>query len=118
RAKRDPQCASASPELASASLPGGPRAARCTRIQYRGDGGGARHFRGRGQDALAAGSSDVARSAGAGPGWKLDQPPVFPEREQTMDMSCEDVWRDISNYIDNDLDPHQRAALGAHAGQR
>ena len=34
-----------------------------------------------------------------------------------MDMSCEDVWREISNYIDNDLDPHQRAALGAHLGQ-
>src|SRR3989454_5698480 len=34
-----------------------------------------------------------------------------------MDLSCEDVWREISNYIDNDLDPHQRAALGAHLGQ-
>jgi anti-sigma factor RsiW len=31
-----------------------------------------------------------------------------------MAISCEEVWRDISDYIDGDLDPVQRAALDQH----
>jgi anti-sigma factor RsiW len=31
-----------------------------------------------------------------------------------MDVSCEDVWKEISNYLENDLDPSLRAALEAH----
>ena len=31
-----------------------------------------------------------------------------------MGISCEEVWRDISDYIDEDLDPNQRAALDRH----
>jgi Putative zinc-finger len=31
-----------------------------------------------------------------------------------MGISCEEVWRDISDYIDDDLDPDQRAALDQH----
>ncbi len=31
-----------------------------------------------------------------------------------MGISCEEVWRDISDYIDDDLDPVQRAALDQH----
>jgi len=31
-----------------------------------------------------------------------------------MGISCEEVWRDISDYIDEDLDPIQRAALDQH----
>jgi anti-sigma factor RsiW len=31
-----------------------------------------------------------------------------------MAISCEEVWRDISDYIDGDLDPVQRAALEQH----
>ncbi len=33
---------------------------------------------------------------------------------ETMGISCEEVWRDISDYIDDDLDPDQRAALDQH----
>ena len=34
--------------------------------------------------------------------------------EETVGISCEEVWRDISDYIDDDLDPVQRAALDQH----
>lgn len=34
-----------------------------------------------------------------------------------MGVSCEDIWREISNYLDNDLDPGLRAALETHFGQ-
>jgi len=31
-----------------------------------------------------------------------------------MGISCQEVWRDISDYIDEDLDPVQRVALERH----
>jgi len=31
-----------------------------------------------------------------------------------MGISCQDVWRDISDYIDEDLNPTQRATLDQH----
>lgn len=31
-----------------------------------------------------------------------------------MDISCEEVWKEISNYLENDLDPSLRGALEAH----
>jgi len=34
--------------------------------------------------------------------------------KETVGISCEEVWRDISDYIDDDLDPVQRAALDQH----
>jgi len=34
--------------------------------------------------------------------------------EETMGISCEDAWRDISDYIDEDLNPIQRATLDQH----
>jgi hypothetical protein len=38
----------------------------------------------------------------------------FERREETMGIGCEQVWVDISDYIDDDLDPNQRAALDQH----
>jgi anti-sigma factor RsiW len=38
----------------------------------------------------------------------------FERSEETMGISCEEVWRDISDYIDEELDPVQRAALEQH----
>lgn len=38
----------------------------------------------------------------------------FERSERTMGISCEEIWRDISDYIDDDLDPDQRAALDQH----
>jgi anti-sigma factor RsiW len=34
--------------------------------------------------------------------------------EETMGISCQEVWRDISDYIDDDLDPIRRRALDQH----
>jgi anti-sigma factor RsiW len=31
-----------------------------------------------------------------------------------MGITCEEVWRDISDYVDDELDPHQRTALEEH----
>jgi Putative zinc-finger len=38
----------------------------------------------------------------------------FQGSEETVGISCEEVWRDISDYIDEDLDPIQRVALDRH----
>jgi anti-sigma factor RsiW len=38
----------------------------------------------------------------------------FERSEETMGIRCEEVWRDISDYIDEDLDPVRRAALDQH----
>ena len=29
-------------------------------------------------------------------------------------ISCQEVWKEISNYIDNDVDPDLRARMEAH----
>lgn len=34
-----------------------------------------------------------------------------------MVISCEEVWRELSNYIDNDIDPALRAEMEAHFAQ-
>ena len=34
-----------------------------------------------------------------------------------MGITCEEVWRDISDYVDNELDQQQRAALEEHFAQ-
>jgi anti-sigma factor RsiW len=34
-----------------------------------------------------------------------------------MVISCKEVWRAISNYIDNDIDPKLRQDLEAHLAQ-
>lgn len=38
----------------------------------------------------------------------------FQRSEEGMEMSCQGVWRDISDYIDEDLDPVQEARLRQH----
>jgi len=32
----------------------------------------------------------------------------FERSEEAMGIDCQEVWRDISDYIDEDLDPFQR----------
>ena len=32
----------------------------------------------------------------------------------TIDISCRDVWREISNYVDGDLGPELKARMEAH----
>jgi hypothetical protein len=38
----------------------------------------------------------------------------FQRIEETMGINCEEVCRDISEYVDEELDPIQRAALDEH----
>jgi anti-sigma factor RsiW len=34
--------------------------------------------------------------------------------KEPMGITCEEVWREISNYIDNELNPIRRAVLTQH----
>ena len=34
-----------------------------------------------------------------------------------MVIKCDDVWREISNYLDGDLDPEQKRAMDEHFSQ-
>ena len=34
-----------------------------------------------------------------------------------MGITCEEVWRDISDYVDDELDPQRRTALEEHFGE-
>ena len=33
---------------------------------------------------------------------------------RVIEISCFEVWKEISNYIDNDVDPELRARMEAH----
>lgn len=33
---------------------------------------------------------------------------------KVIEISCLEVWREISNYVDNDVDPELRARMEAH----
>jgi hypothetical protein len=34
--------------------------------------------------------------------------------KKTIEIDCEEVWRQISNYLDDDLDPELRASMKSH----
>jgi anti-sigma factor RsiW len=34
--------------------------------------------------------------------------------QRSIEISCEHVWREISNYLDGDVDPGLRARMEAH----
>ena len=36
---------------------------------------------------------------------------------RSIEISCEEVWRELSNYIDNDIDPALRTRMRQHFGQ-
>ena len=44
------------------------------------------------------------------------QPPAFREGNETMVASCETVWKEISNYIEGDVDAGLRVAMDEHFG--
>ena len=43
----------------------------------------------------------------------------FPDSkgDKTMVVKCEDVWREISNYFEGDLDPALKLAMEEHFAQ-
>ena len=90
------------------------RAPRRPAFEHRGnsrsDGSHTRH----GEDAASSRATHAARSSRAGTRRKLGQPAAFREREQAMDIKCEEVWREISNYVDNEVDANLRAEMERH----
>ena len=44
----------------------------------------------------------------------MDEQVVVRQGEQAMVVSCEEVWREISNYLDGEVDPTVRAAMEEH----
>ena len=37
-----------------------------------------------------------------------------PGKSMVIEISCVEVWREISNYIDSEVDPEMRARIEAH----
>ena len=66
------------------------------------------------QDSPAQGAADAAGHSGARSGGWLVQPRAVREREQAMVVSCEQVWQEISNYLEGEVSPQLRAAMEAH----
>src|SRR5439155_21023344 len=89
-------------------------AARCAASEYRRDGEGSGYHHRQREDALAACPPHVAGSACARAGRKLEQPIDFCKGEKAMVVTCEEVWREISNYIEEQVDPALRAAIEEH----
>jgi hypothetical protein len=44
----------------------------------------------------------------------LEQQAVFCKGDKAMVVSCEEVWREISNYLEGEIDPSLRAAMEEH----
>src|SRR5258708_12886531 len=40
-----------------------------------------------------------------------------PKRNKTMVVKCEDVWREISNYLEEDLEPALKQGMEEHFAQ-
>src|SRR5207253_3792018 len=89
-------------------------AARCAASEYRRDGEGAGHHRRQREDALIARPPHVAGFACPRAGRKLEQPIEFCKGEKAMVVTCEEMWREISNYIEEEVDPALRAAMEEH----
>jgi hypothetical protein len=43
-----------------------------------------------------------------------DQQVVFRKGDETMVVSCEEVWREVSNYLDGEVEPGLRVAMQEH----
>ena len=69
------------------------------------------HFLRGSENASAQSSLDATRLAGSRPRWRLEQPVGFRKGEQTMGVSCEQVWREISNYVEGDIDAALRSLM-------
>src|SRR5258708_39074194 len=47
-------------------------------------------------------------------GARLVQPVAFREGKQAMVVNCEHVWREVSNYLEGEVDPALRSAMDEH----
>ena len=66
------------------------------------------------QNPPAASQADAAGHSGARAGGWLVQPRAVRERKQAMVVNCEQVWQEISNYLEGEVNPELRAAMEAH----
>lgn len=41
----------------------------------------------------------------------------MPDKKIIVEISCAEVWKEISDYIDNDINPELRARLEYHFGR-
>jgi predicted anti-sigma-YlaC factor YlaD len=44
----------------------------------------------------------------------MEQQLVFCKGDKTMVVRCEDVWREVSNYLDGEVDPGLHVAMEEH----
>jgi hypothetical protein len=44
----------------------------------------------------------------------MEQPVVICEGDKAMIVGCEDVWREVSNYLDGEVKPELRTAIEQH----
>jgi hypothetical protein len=45
---------------------------------------------------------------------EYDQQVVFRKGDEAMVVSCEEVWREVSNYLDGEVEPGLRASMQEH----
>jgi len=88
--------------------------ARYGALKHSGNCGGAGYFCRFSEDATAAGEAHAARSPRSRMGTRLVQPPAIREGKQAMVVNCEQVWREVSNYLEGEVDPALRSAMDEH----
>ena len=59
------------------------------------------------QDTSTTGAPDAARSARSRSRRRVehDQQVVFRKGDEAMVVNCEEVWREVSNYLDGEVEP-------------
>ncbi len=72
------------------------------------------NYCGFGKNAPAARPADAARFFDSRNRRCLDGPAAVQEGKQSMGIKCEEVWQEISNYLEGELEPSRRAAFEEH----
>src|ERR1700757_3002567 len=107
---RDSRC----PGSARRTLQGGLYSSRRQRIEHNGNCQRFGNYARRCKNTPPARSFDVEGHsfAGAAAAWPGD---ISIQRgKETMGITCEEVWREISDYVDHELDAKRRTALEEH----
>src|SRR4029077_4249018 len=103
--------------LTRRALPVGFYSPRCERTEHHGNCQHLGNYARSRKNAPSTRSFDVEgySVAGAATGWRGGV--CIQRGKETMGMTCEEVWRDISDYVDDELDPKQRTALEEHSAR-
>ena len=89
---------------------------RCATLHNRRNRQGARHREKRGENTPPACPPSDARRPCTGYGRELGHRPEGIQAGETMvmEISCEEVWREVSNYLDDEITPELRARMREH----